>query len=94
MKAISNANIQDAQSNGSDPRDLGLETSEVLVLLNNTSLAERALSKQVGKKVQYVIIQDIIGTSNIAERLFSVAGNICTPSRSSMCPTTFEETLF
>ena len=70
------------------------DSSEVLVLPNNTSLAERALSKQVRKKVQYFNIQDIIGTSNIAERLFSVAGNICTPSRSSMCPTTFEETFF
>ena len=70
------------------------DSSEVLVLPNNTSLAERALSKQVRKKVQYFNIQDNIGTSNIAERLFSVAGNICTPSSSSMCSTTFEETLF
>ena len=38
--------------------------------------------------------EDIIGTTIFAERLFSVAGNIYTPSRSSMCPTTFEETLF
>ena len=53
------------------------DSSEVLVLPNNTSLAERALSKQVRKKVQYFNNQDIIGTSNIAERLFSVAGNIC-----------------
>ena len=70
------------------------DSSEVLVLPNNTSPAERALSKQVRKRVQYFNIQDIIGTSNIAERLFSVAGKICTPLKSSMCPTTFRETLF
>ena len=70
------------------------DSSEVLVLPNITPLPEKAFSKQVGKKVQYFKIQDIIGKSNIAERLFSDAGNIFSPSRSSMCPTTFEETLF
>ena len=70
------------------------DSCEVLVLLINNSLAEKAFSKQVGKKVQNFEIQDFIGTSNIAERLFSDAGNIFSPSTSSMCPTTFEETLF